>query len=70
MKIKSRRVTMSIKKTEDMLVKAGDKLGELMSKSTPEQKEILKKIKSDVEKYAAEREKEGKYTDKSCMLLP
>ncbi|MCE1247720.1 MAG: hypothetical protein LWY06_13855 [Firmicutes bacterium] len=58
---------MSIKEKEDAMMQAGDKLGLLMSKTSPEQKEILKKIKDDVEKYASEREKEGKYIDRSSM---
>lgn len=58
---------MSIKEKEEMMVKAGEVLGELMSKADDKQKEIMLVIMEQVEKYAAEMEAKGKCIDKSSM---
>jgi len=58
---------MTIKEKEENLIKAGEKLGELMAKCSKKEKAILQEIKKSVEKYAAEMEENGKYVDKSSL---
>ena len=58
---------MTIKDKEQALVSAGDKLGELMSKTSEDDKKILQEIKKQVEQYANEMMELGKAVDRSSL---
>ncbi len=56
-----------LQEKEEAMIKAGEKLGELMSQAPEEKKVILKKILSAVEEFSTEREKQGVLIDKSSI---
>lgn len=58
---------MTIKEKENALIAAGEKLGELMAKTSEDDKKILLEIKDQVEKYALEMEEKGKCVDRSSL---
>lgn len=53
---------------ENQLEKAGEKMGQLMMKASEKEKEILRGMKKEVEDFAVEEEKKGKYYDKSALF--
>jgi len=53
---------------EKQLEAAGEKLGLLMKNSSPGDRERFRQAKGEIEEFAKEMEKRGKYTDRSCLF--
>jgi hypothetical protein len=53
---------------EGKLLEVGEKLGELMSKASDSEKDILRAMKKRVDDYAESVVSEGKYIDRSAIF--
>ncbi|MHB2015732.1 MAG: hypothetical protein ACYCW6_02175 [Candidatus Xenobia bacterium] len=53
---------------EQELVEAGDKLFEALKTATPEEKEVLRSIGSEIERYHNEQTAQGKVIDRSALF--
>lgn len=60
-------MTTSIREKEESMEKAALKLGEAMYACSQEDKELLRQLKANVENFAVQQEKEGKFIDKSSL---
>ena len=60
---------MSITEKEELMEKAATKLGEVMAACPPGEKEILRNIKAEIEKFASQKEKEGIVIDRSSQYV-
>ena len=53
---------------ETELLQAGESLGEAMASATDEEKEILREMKNQVDLFAQEEERKGRYLDRSALF--
>ncbi|MDQ7823213.1 MAG: hypothetical protein RDV48_10500 [Candidatus Eremiobacteraeota bacterium] len=53
---------------EKQLEEAGEKMGRLMQKASDQEKERLRAMKKEIENFAIDEEKKGKFYDRSALF--
>jgi len=53
---------------EKQLEAAGERMGLLMARATDDEKEILRRMKNEIEEFAKTEETQGKYYDRSALF--
>jgi len=53
---------------EKQLEAVGERMGLLMARATDQEKEILRRMKDEIEEFARNEEAQGKYYDRSALF--